>query len=302
MLYECLTGRRPFRGDSLEELLEQILHREPKPLRQICPEIPAALESICLKCLRKDPAQRWASAAELAEALHRFARSTSRGMSRRTMLAGLSAAGLAVGAASWFIGRHVVSRQPPATLHTELLVWRRSQWYSVRQAWVLPLRNGDLIRIEIQCHPAQWLYVMWRDLAGVTTPLYPWRDGRWTERTPEQAREKLRIPSERLDFGLPIQLSTVGHEWLLVGCRPHRLKNGVALGDILSGIPPLHLPNDVAVGLSLDRAEYLVQPRGVEANAPVHIPDPVLAFQTALSECCKRHFTAIQCLALPVAP
>ncbi|GIW94541.1 MAG: hypothetical protein KatS3mg110_2582 [Pirellulaceae bacterium] len=302
LLYECLTGRRPFRGDSLDELLDQILHYEPKPPRQIDPDIPAALESICLKCLRKDPAQRWTSAAELAEALRRFARATDRGLTRRAFWAGLPVAGLTVAAAGWFAGRYWFSPHPPATLRADVLVWRRNQWCSLRQAWVLPLRNDDMIRIEIQCQPPRLLYVMWHDLANVTTPLYPWRDGRWTERVPEQVQHSVILPSERLDLGLPVKVNTAGHEWLLVGCRSNRLGKNVALAHLLSSVPPLKLPNDMAVSLSLDQVEYLVQSRGVEAGAPRHIQDPVLAFQTALVERCGPHFMAIYCMALPVAP
>ncbi len=66
--YELLTGVRPFRGE-LSILLEQVQHSPPRAPRQIKPEIPKELESICLKCLEKNPAQRYVSAAALAEDL-----------------------------------------------------------------------------------------------------------------------------------------------------------------------------------------------------------------------------------------
>ncbi|MFN8854764.1 MAG: serine/threonine-protein kinase [Planctomycetaceae bacterium] len=68
ILYELLTGQRPFRGTP-EQIHEQILYREPKPPRQSNPAIPAALEEICLKCLRKKVDERYNTAADLAEAL-----------------------------------------------------------------------------------------------------------------------------------------------------------------------------------------------------------------------------------------
>ncbi len=69
MLYETLTGSRPFGGEDRNELFDEILHREPKPPRQIHPEIPERLEQICLKCLSKDVTDRYGSASDVAREL-----------------------------------------------------------------------------------------------------------------------------------------------------------------------------------------------------------------------------------------
>jgi serine/threonine protein kinase len=71
-LYEILTGRPPFPGPTVMETMRLLIDTEPKPPRQLQPSIPRDLETICLKCLAKDPARRYASAAALAEDLHRF--------------------------------------------------------------------------------------------------------------------------------------------------------------------------------------------------------------------------------------
>jgi WD40 repeat protein len=72
-LYEALTGEVPFRGTP-EMVAKQLLDDEPVPPRRRNSRIPRDLETICLKCLRKEPARRYATAAELSADLQRFLR------------------------------------------------------------------------------------------------------------------------------------------------------------------------------------------------------------------------------------
>ena len=91
VLYEMMTGATPFRGDSPLEIARQRLHTKPPRPRELRPDLPAAWEKTILRCLEPDPAKRWQSAGEVAEALGCYRREPR--VSRRTWL--LTASGSA---------------------------------------------------------------------------------------------------------------------------------------------------------------------------------------------------------------
>jgi tetratricopeptide (TPR) repeat protein len=108
ILYELLTGRPPFKGASVQDTIEQVCTQEPVPPRRLQPKVPADVETICLKGLRKEARQRYVTAQELADDLQRWlggrpirARPVPawerawKGAWRRPALAGLAAAVLA---------------------------------------------------------------------------------------------------------------------------------------------------------------------------------------------------------------
>ncbi len=72
ILYCLLTGRPPFQAASPMDVLRQVLDKDPISVRQLVPTIPRDLGTICSKCLSKDPAKRYASAADLAADLQRY--------------------------------------------------------------------------------------------------------------------------------------------------------------------------------------------------------------------------------------
>ena len=72
VLYEALTGELPFPGERPESILYSLVHESPRPPSELRADVPAKLEAIVMKCLEKDPDDRFRTASELVEELNRF--------------------------------------------------------------------------------------------------------------------------------------------------------------------------------------------------------------------------------------
>jgi serine/threonine-protein kinase len=139
VLYELLAGVPPFVGETLLELLIQIREKQPRSLRDICPDVPAELVAIVERCLQKQREYRWSTTAELAEALAPFAPPDPRSASGRhpvfeapppeedaIAVAPPRVSGLQAGIVATFVFLALVTalvvvamrRAPPASAHT----------------------------------------------------------------------------------------------------------------------------------------------------------------------------------------
>ncbi|MFO0921346.1 MAG: serine/threonine-protein kinase [Pirellulales bacterium] len=141
-LYELLSGRPVFDGDSPLQVIQQILKEEPKRLDRIQPEVPRDLVTVVMKCLNKDPSQRYASAKELADDL----RSVSEG---RPIKARRTSALEVLG--KWLKRHATVVRNVGAIVVVTsfvlgIAIWSLASWKSYRLAKLrLKSSNGSVV-------------------------------------------------------------------------------------------------------------------------------------------------------------
>src|SRR5262245_47780093 len=122
VLYECLTGRPPFVAPTLPDLFGAVLEDEPVPVRQLQPRVERDLETICLKCLRKEAGKRYGSALVVAEDLRHFLQ--GRPIEAR-------AVGALERAAKWVRRNPVVAALSAAVLLTLLLGAGGATWFGL---------------------------------------------------------------------------------------------------------------------------------------------------------------------------
>jgi eukaryotic-like serine/threonine-protein kinase len=129
VLYEMITGRRPFEGANRISILSAILHKEPQPLGELAPDLPAEFEKIVSRCLRKDPDRRAQHVGDIKLALEDLRDDSASGtlssaskaaqapvrssVPRTAILSGIAVL-LAAGGAFWWL-----KRSPPAPAHTD---------------------------------------------------------------------------------------------------------------------------------------------------------------------------------------
>ncbi|HZW32815.1 MAG TPA: serine/threonine-protein kinase, partial [Isosphaeraceae bacterium] len=158
ILYELLTGRPPFRAPTIMETVVQVLERDPAPPRELRPDLPRALESICLKCLEKSPRDRYATAEALADELDSYLQgdgieaagilSRLRRWNRREPELVARLGGLALMAVIAQINFHT-SPKPHLGLHA-LIQSVLATWALLSVAFQVLLRSGrkpDLVRV-----------------------------------------------------------------------------------------------------------------------------------------------------------
>jgi serine/threonine protein kinase len=180
ILYECLTGQPPFEAETPLDTLMRVMADDPVPPSQLRDKVPRDLETICLKCLQKQPARRYASAQALADDLQRFqagepVRARPAGVGERfwrwcrrnPVVAGLTAAALLLATTLALVmwGLYAAGELPDSTgnqpqAHQSLESTAKAEITKLQGTWrvvavehsgkTLPARAGPVHRIIIK--------------------------------------------------------------------------------------------------------------------------------------------------------
>ncbi len=129
VLYEMVSGRRPFSGDSMLNIAAAILEKEPQPISSLQPLTPAALEHVVHRCLMKDPEERWQSARDLSRELKwisegmrltQASEAAPRGRGKLGIRLAWGVAALCIAMLAWLGIAHWRSTQPVGSRHLRL--------------------------------------------------------------------------------------------------------------------------------------------------------------------------------------
>jgi hypothetical protein len=313
ILYELLTGRPPVTGKSAMECIRQICLERPTPPRQLCEGVPQALEAICLRCLAKAPADRYASALALAEDLRRF--QGGEPVAGSWWLVWVAAAVLLMlGGAGILLWSPVPGRpksadgkglttapeaQPSWKGDLDVRVWESrspdprkfeptGQRQAISLAQAVPLSPRDWMRIEAKLNRPAYLYVIWIDTEGKATPIYPWQDGDWNKRPAEERkRDRLNLPEGAGELA-PLAPGPAGIETLVLLAREAALSEAenASMSGLLASLPRADVA-DVRAVAWFDDGD-LVTPQREPDRGSIQIGkaqaggDPVLQLQGLL--------------------
>jgi serine/threonine protein kinase len=317
-LYQMLTGRRPFEGETAAEVCDEILNRDPKPLTEIDDTIPDELERICLKCLAKPPPQRYSNAAALARDLRRWQH--PRRQRIWPLLATLSAV-LAAIFIIWTLWPERTSPtspeepttesdmgQPPAPVSLEgeitVTIWNEEvpgrRWLSIDEEDAVPVRRGDHLRIKAELKPRAYAYVVWIDTQGQAIPMYPWVDFDWSKRPDgELPVTEVMLPNDVEGFSMK---GPPGTETLMLLVSHVPLSREVDMAQLLDALPPLRIEG-VDSPLWFTNGEFTGRsggPRGPK-KAPEIIDDPLLRAQPEIQEKLRDYFSLNRTVYFPNA-
>jgi predicted Ser/Thr protein kinase len=324
VLYFLMTGKAPFEGQTWRESWDRARRCDFDRNALDDPKIPRDLRRICLKAMAEEPAERFASAAELRKALQRYL------MEPIVRGAAAGVAGLALLA----VLVHQVSRRvvdspapsPPASYiyvptpgpapipaspqpmkgRIDLLVVKSKDGTRRRlrlaDRGAVPVRAGDEIRIEARLDRPAYLYLFWLGSEGMVAPLYPWKDHDWSNRPAEERKVTAIEVPEVADDVLTIPASPAGLETLVLLAREDSalpLGEEQKLAADLAG-PPVQMPKGFGEAVWLEDGQEVVYApsmmsiraergeadlsRGIPSPKTRKSDDPVLRVRAVLKE------------------
>jgi serine/threonine protein kinase len=320
--YHLLTRQPPFAHQSSLAKVAAHASEAPKPIQELRPDVPDSVAAIIHRLLAKRPEERYPSAIDFIEALDSALTSEQSAITyqrtpRQGQVAGPSKAkklrllvlsGVGGIAASVLLGIGIAwhehrDNSPPRTNEIplkgmlDIQKWEKKDHggrhdLSLKDLSALPLKANDLIRIEASLNRPAYLYLVWIDTEGKSTPVYPWDPGDWGSRPPhEQPVTQLSLP-QIADTGWPIKEGPPGMETLLLLAREDPLPADINLEKILASLPRQHMQNPGSLVWFENGAVVRDNPdRAPNFFDAQRIDDPVLSTQRLLKEQLQPYFT-----------
>jgi hypothetical protein len=289
VLYLIATGKPVFPGSTASELLQAV--ESTKPDMDALRQSPPALARLLGQLLSKNPADRPQSATLVAKQLAQIEQSKA----RRPLLVGLAVAIVGIVALVFLIQMMLPNTSKQAEIakpvedalkvKLDVSVWKKRENHArgqnIGDLAILPLVEGDGVRIEVTASRPAYLYLMQLDAEGQVSPIYPWRKGDWKNR-PEQekARQKLWLPDEQAR-GATVTAGPSGIESLLLLARETALtqEENQRLAEVMSkAMQPGKAPAlEGVVWMGGDEEKFSVErDRGrLSFEAGVQLNDPV---------------------------
>jgi hypothetical protein len=335
VLFEMLCGQAPLARAGMTVARNRLLYEEPPPLRELRPDVDAGLAALVARAMAKDPVQRFPTVQAFADALGVWLSGTGPAnvrpgseVRRRAFRVGLGLVAVVLVA---FIALLVAGRPRPGlpdpstaavvnppreeplkgdllvTLSTDPAKPHRPEAIKRRipvdQPAALPVRNGELVHLEVRLNRPAYVYLLWVDSQGEIQPAYPWDIARskrgwrapWV-REGHEPRGEVHCPADE-DEGLRV-IGPQGLETAVLLARSTPLPEEVDLEQLAGKLPPspLQHPGEVAwLGLApgevLARHERPPLNRGVAAGESRKIDASVFDL---LEKRLRRHFELLK--------
>ncbi len=323
VLFHLLTGHPPFGGSNVFEIVDRVRSDPPERPRDLVSSIPEPLETICLRCLAKDPQNRYPTAQALADELNRYLQGSAVSPlpHRRINWRGIRLAAGLIATISFLVfctasllkrpasptdsaestipvtGATSIKAAPekvkPLSGELTVRVWdpresslRHGQTFD--SPGVLPLRYGDQIRVEAKISRPAYLYLIWITPEGEAIPIYPWTPA--TPWKPEywRARPKDEKPIDTVS--LPAQAgkgwpidSGKGFETIVLLARDEPLPDNVALDSLFADLPTQKTSSQAYVWLEAGE-QQVASTRGANFSKLETIDDSTQQLKEVLTE------------------
>jgi eukaryotic-like serine/threonine-protein kinase len=287
VLYELISGRPPFQGEALPEVVFRVMSAPPNPLRVACPGVPPGLEAVVLKCLEKDPKQRYQDIGALALTLFEFAPKRSKASVERIVglmqRAGMSTSALPLPSSSSLVEARSAIPAPQT-----MASWGQTAPPVRRRRVVLGVAVGGLLAVPIFALAGSAL-TRWGALGtAVTASAVALSAGAFAQQAPEPrpSAAQLSVP--------PV----VGSGQLTLAVEPRRepasappvSNSASASARSADGVAPARTPGAVGNKVAPTRPTPIDLPRGPAPAAstrlmqsPVPVPPkPALAVKNPL--------------------